>query len=404
MRRQGEMPLPRRRPAEGDTPRAASSRVKFPLLGAGDFRQIGRMTIDIRSDTVTKPSPAMRRAIAEAEVGDDYLDGDPTTRRLEARVAEMLGKERALFFPSGTMANQCAIRALSEPGTEILADANSHIVDREMAGAAALSGVQVRAVVGEGSMMDAVSLERSFRPHSVSAPRATLVCLENTHSGAGGLVTPLAGVRAMHDVARDRRCNVHLDGARLWNASAATGTSPAEFARYADTVMVSFSKGLGAPVGSALAGSEEIIERANEARKRMGGVMRQSGLLGAAALFGIEHNLDRLVEDHDKATRFAMIVDRAIAASVVPPDSNIVMIDLAPGLSAGEVVRRVADEGVLVGLWTPSRVRCVMHLDVTLEEVERAAEIVRAALDESWRSLGDTSDWPVIQMIGNKDY
>jgi threonine aldolase len=354
------------------------------------------MTIDIRSDTVTKPSPAMRRAIAEAEVGDDYLDGDPTTRRLERLVAELLGKERALFFPSGTMANQCAIWTLAERGTEIYADYGSHINDWEMVGAAALAGVQLRTVQGEGPMMEAQSLERAFRPRSPSAPRASLVCLENTHNGAGGLVTPLAGIRAMHDVARNHGCAVHLDGARLWNATAASGTPLHEFAALADTVMVSFSKGLGAPVGAALAGSEELMQRADEHRKRLGGVMRQSGIIAAGALYGVEHNRDRLMQDHDKATQFSLIVDRAIAATVAPPDSNIVMIDLTPGLSAHDVVRRVAEHGVKVGVWTPTRIRAVMHLDVTPAQVEQAAESVLLGLDEAWRALGDTSEWPAV--------
>ncbi len=352
--------------------------------------------IDIRSDTVTKPSTAMRRAIAEAEVGDDYLDGDPTTRRLEERVASMLGKERALFCPSGTMANQCAIWALAERGTEIYADFGSHINDWEMLGAAAIAGVQLRTVQGEGPMMDAQSLERAFRPRAASAPRPSLVCLENTHNGAGGLVTPLAGIKAMHDVARNHGCAVHLDGARLWNASVASGTPLDEFAKLADTVMVSFSKGLGAPAGAIVAGTDEAMEKANEHRKRLGGVMRQSGILTAAALHGLEHNLPRLGEDHEKATAFAGIVDRAIAATVVPPDTNIVMIDLTPGLSAHDVVRRVAEHGVRVGVWTPTRVRAVMHLDVTPSQVEEAAEAVLAGLDEAWRALGDTSEWPAV--------
>lgn len=354
------------------------------------------MTIDIRSDTVTKPSPEMRRAIAEAEVGDDFLDGDPTTRRLEEAVAQLLGKERAIFCPSGTMANQCAIWTLSERGTEIYADYGSHINDWEMVGAAAIAGVQLRTVQGEGPMMDAQSLERAFRAPSSSAPRASLVCLENTHNGAGGLVTPLAGIRAMHDVARNHGCAVHLDGARLWNASAASGTPLHEFARFADTVMVSFSKGLGAPAGAALVGSEEVLERANEHRKRLGGVMRQSGILAAGALYGLEHNRDRLHVDHEHATEFSLIVDRAIAATVVPPDSNIVMIDLTPGLSAHDVVRRVAEHGVKVGVWTPTRVRAVMHLDVSRAQVEQAGEAVLEGLDEAWRALGDTSEWPAV--------
>ncbi len=358
--------------------------------------------IDIRSDTVTKPSAAMRKAIAEAEVGDDYLDGDPTTRRLEARVADMLGKEAGLFFPSGTMANQCAIWALGERGTEIYADLNSHINDLEMAGAAAIAGVQLRTVAGEGPMMDAQSLERAFRPPSSSAPRSSLVCLENTHNAAGGLVTPLAGIKAMHDVARNHGCAVHLDGARLWNASAASGTPLRDFARYGDLVMVSFSKGLGAPAGAALAGSEEVIARAAEQRKRVGGVMRQSGILAAAALYGLENNLGRLTQDHDMATLFALTVDRAIAATVVPPDTNIVMIDLAPGLSAHDVVRRVEEHGVKVGAWTPTRVRAVLHLDVSREQAEQAAEAVLNGLDEAWRALGDTSEWPVVSAASGR--
>lgn len=354
------------------------------------------MPIDIRSDTVTKPSPAMRRAIAEAEVGDDYLDGDPTTRALESLVAELLGKERALFFPSGTMANQCAVWTLAERGTEIYADLISHINDWEMVGAAAIAGVQLRTVHGEGPMMDAQSLERTFRAKAPSAPRPSLVCLENTHNGAGGLVTPLAGIKAMHDVARNHGCAVHLDGARLWNASAASGTALHEFGAYADTVMVSFSKGLGAPIGAALVGSEELMVRANEHRKRLGGVMRQSGIASAGALYGVMHNRARLSEDHQKATRFFEIVDRAIAATVVPPDSNIVMIDLTPGLSAHDVVRRVEEQGVKVGVWTPTRVRAVMHVDVTLQQVEQAAEAVLEGLDDAWRALGDTSEWPTV--------
>ncbi|MBC7896357.1 MAG: aminotransferase class I/II-fold pyridoxal phosphate-dependent enzyme [Cytophagaceae bacterium] len=339
----------------------------------------------------------MREAIANAEVGDDYLDGDPTTRRLEERVADLLGKEKGLFFPSGTMANQTAIWALSEPGTEIYADLNSHIVDWEMVAAAMISGVQVRTVQGEGPMMDAVALERTFRPPSPSAPQASLVCLENTHNGAGGLVTPLAGIKAMHDVARAKGCAVLLDGARLWNASAATGTSLRDFARYADMVMVSFSKGLGAPAGAALVGDEELVDRANGHRKRLGGVMRQSGILSAGALYGLERNLGRLSEDHVKAARFAEIVDHAIAATVVPPETNIVMIDLAPGLSAHDVARRAREDGVLVGAWTPSRVRAVLHLDANAGDVERAGEVVLSALDESWRALGDTSEWPAMR-------
>ena len=345
----------------------------------------------------------MRRAIASAEVGDDYLDGDPTTRRLEGQVAALLGKERALFFPSGTMANQCAIAVLSEPGTEIYADQAAHIVEREMAGAAALSGVQVRTVVSDGPMMDATALSRAFRPFDPYLPRATLVCLENTHNSAGGLVTPVAGLRAMHDVARERGCHVHLDGARLWNAAAATGDSLAGFSEWSDTVMVSFSKALGAPAGAVLAGDDPTMARANEVRKRLGGVMRQSGILAAAALYGLEHHMDRLAEDHARAADLAHVVDRAIAATVMPPETNIVMVDLAPGLDAASVARRVARDGVLVSVWTPSRLRLVLHLDVSEDDARTAALALLDALDEAWRELGDTSDWPVVTAAPRKD-
>jgi threonine aldolase len=354
------------------------------------------MPIDLRSDTVTKPTPGMRRAIAEAEVGDDYLDGDPTTRRLEEAVARLLGKERGLFFPSGTMANQCAIAALSVPGTEIYADLGSHIVDREMVGAAVVSSVQIRTVAGEGPMMDAAALARAIRPRDRFLPRASLVCLENTHNTAGGLVAPVAGLRAMHDVAREAGCRVHLDGARLWNAAAATGDALSAFAEFGDLVMVSFSKGLGAPAGAILAGDDDDIARANEYRKRLGGVMRQSGVLAAAALYGIEHHLDRLTIDHARAADFAHVVDGAIAATVMPPETNIVMIDLAPGLEAATVARKVAREGVLVSVWTPTRIRVVLHMDVSEEETQAAALALLDALDEAWRELGDTSDWPVV--------
>lgn len=354
------------------------------------------MVIDLRSDTVTRPTAGMRRAIASAEVGDDYLDGDPTTRRLEEQVANLLGKDRALFFPSGTMANQCAIFVLSEPGTEIYADLYSHIVEREMAGAAALSGVQIRTVRSEGPMMDATGLSRAFRPFDPYLPRATLVCLENTHNSAGGLVTPVAGLRAMHDVARERGCRVHLDGARLWNASVASGSSLAEFTEWCDTAMVAFSKGLGAPAGAILAGSDDVIHRANEVRKRLGGVMRQSGILSSAALYGIENHLARLAEDHERAADFAHVVDRAIAATVMPPETNIVMVDLAPGLDAANVARKVAREGVLVSVWTPTRLRIVLHLDISEDEARTAALALLDALDEAWRELGDTSDWPIV--------
>jgi threonine aldolase len=340
-------------------------------------------TIDLRSDTVTRPTPAMRRAMAEAEVGDDVLDGDPTVRRLEARVAGMLGKEAGLFFPTGTMANQTGIAVLSSPGTEALLDANAHIIHWEMAGAAAICGVQVRPVAaGEGRLvMGADDLARTVRPASIHAPSPSLVCFENTHNGAGGKVTPLAELRALRAVADEHRLPVHMDGARLWNASAATGTSLADFASCAHTVMLSFSKGLGCPVGAILVGDAPTMARAHMVRKRLGGGMRQSGILAAAALHALDAHLGRLPEDHANARRLADRVDGAAGARVVAPDTNIVMIDLPAGVTSTEVAARARANGVLISPWHTSRVRAVAHLDVDAAAVTRAAEVIRDAIE-----------------------
>ena len=339
------------------------------------------MRIDLRSDTVTRPTPAMRRAMAEAEVGDDVLDGDPTVRRLEETVAAMLGKDRALFFPSGTMANQAAIWLLAERGTEILLDEGAHIVHYEIAGAAALCGVQVRTVRGADGVIDAASLRAAMRPASPHVPRASLVCLENTHNGAGGRITPLAALRELRDVAREHGLPVHLDGARLWNAATASGTSLAELAGCADTVMVSFSKGLGAPVGAALAGSTAAMRHAWEVRKRFGGGMRQSGILAAAALHGLEHHLPRMEEDHARARELAALLDGVCGARVVPPDTNIVMVDLPPGAPAPALVARAAEAGVLVTPWSATRIRAVTHLDVDADRVHSAGKTIAATLE-----------------------
>ena len=349
------------------------------------------MPIDLRSDTVTRPTPAMRRAMAEADVGDDVLDGDPTVRRLEETVARMLGKDRALFFPSGTMANQAAIWLLAERGTEILLDEGAHIVHYEVAGAAAVCGVQVRTVRGASGVIDAASLRSTMRVPSPHVPRASLVCIENTHNGAGGRVTPLAALRELYEAAREHGLPVHLDGARLWNAATATGTSLAELASVADTVMVSFSKGLGAPVGAALAGSASAMKHAWEVRKRFGGGMRQSGILAAAALHGLERHLPRMGDDHARARELAGMLDGVAGARVVPPDTNIVMVDLPSGTSAPALVARAADAGVLVTPWSATRIRAVTHLDVDAAQVRGAGEIIATALHVLDREGGSRS-------------
>jgi threonine aldolase len=344
-------------------------------------RTFGGMTIDLRSDTVTRPTAAMRAAMADAEVGDDCLDGDPTARRLEARVAELLGKERALFFPTGTMANQCAIGVLASRGTEIIVDPESHIVRREMAASAAFHGVQIRPVASPGGILDAASLERAIPPRTRDSAGASLICIENTHNGAGGRVTDAAEARAIAAIARRHALPLHLDGARLWNAAEALGCELSVLAADADTVMVSFSKGLGAPVGAALAGSAAIIDEAVRHRRRLGGGMRQSGVIAAAALHGLEHHLARLGEDHVLARELASLVDGAGGARVVSPETNIVMLDLPDGRSAADVAAAAAACGVGISVWTPTRLRMVTHLDVDRVAIRRAADVVRQVLE-----------------------
>jgi threonine aldolase len=345
--------------------------------------ELASRPIDLRSDTVTRPTTEMRRAMAEAEVGDDVLDGDPTVGRLEARVARLLGKERALFFPSGTMANQTGIWVHTSPGTEVLLDANAHIINWEMAGAAALSGVQVRPVSpGDGRLVSSADdLQRALRPASIHAPVASLVCVENTHNGAGGAVASCDQLLAIRAVADANGLPVHMDGARLWNASVATGTPLADFGRCADTVMLSFSKGLGCPIGAILVGDEPVIRRAHMVRKRLGGGMRQSGILAAAALHALDAHLSRLADDHTNARAFANAVQGAGGARVVAPDTNIVMVDLPDGVTSTAVVAAARGEGVLLTPWHASRVRAVTHLDVDAAAVALAGRTVRAIIE-----------------------
>ena len=341
------------------------------------------MPIDLRSDTVTKPTLAMRRAMADAEVGDDVLDGDPTVLRLEARVAEMLGKEAAVFFPTGTMANQAAVGAHSACGTVALLDADAHIIHSEMAGAAANSGVQLWPVsLADGRLvMNADDLDHAIRLASSHGSAISLVCLENTHNGAGGKITPLGELQALRATADAYGLRLHLDGARLWNASAATGTSLADFASCAHTVMLSFTKGLGCPVGAILVGDTPTMARAHAVRKRLGGGMRQSGILAAAPLYALDAHLARLPEDHANARLIADAVAGAGGATVVSPDTNIVMIDLPTGVTSTDVVARARANDVLVSAWNPSRIRMVAHLDVNTASVIRAVAVVRAALE-----------------------
>lgn len=327
--------------------------------------------VDLRSDTVTRPTAGMRRAMAEAEVGDMVLGDDPTVDRLERRIAELLGQERALYFPSGIMANQTAILVQAEPGTEAVIDAGGHMLNYEEAAAAAWGGVQMRAVSTEDGLLDAERVAAAIRPRSPYVVRTAMVCLENTHNSAGGRVLSVERMREVVAVARERGVAVHLDGARLPNAAVATGRAMREWAEHADTVMVAFSKGLGAPVGSALAGRAETMERAWRVRRRMGGGMRQAGILAAAALYGLEHHLAGLADDHRRARELARLMAAVPGVGVVEPETNIVMVDLERG-EPGEVLAGLAERGVRMTQFGPRRLRAVLHRDVDDRGVVRA--------------------------------
>jgi threonine aldolase len=329
--------------------------------------------IDLRSDTVTRPSAAMRKAIADAEVGDDVLGDDPTVARLETIAAELLGKEAALFFPTGTMANETALCVLTRPGTEVIVEANAHFFDWEAGGPAALSGVQLRPLPTPDGLLTAQLVAAAIRP--TYQVRTSAICVENTHNGAGGRVMPFEQMSAIADVARKNSLPLHLDGARLWNAATASGVPEAQFAALADTVMVSLSKGLGCPVGSILAGTRDHMNAARWVRRRLGGGLRQSGILAAAGIYALQNNRTRLGEDHDHAQLLAQRAQSIDGLRVGAPETNIVMMDIERAdLTAGDVAGKLKEHGVLMVEFTRTRVRAVTHMDVNRDDVERAAD------------------------------
>ncbi|HYH79741.1 MAG TPA: GntG family PLP-dependent aldolase [Longimicrobium sp.] len=337
--------------------------------------------VDLRSDTVTRPSPEMRRAIAEAEVGDAVLGDDPTVDELERYAAELLGKERALFFPSGIMANTTAILVLAEPGTEAVIDAAGHMLNYEEAAAAQFGGIQFRAVATRDGLMTADDVVGAMRPPSPYLPRTAAVCLENTHNAAGGRVLRLVQLQAVAEAARERGARVHLDGARLPNAAAASGVPMRDYAAHADTVMVALSKGLGAPVGSVLAGGAELMEQAARVRRRLGGGMRQAGLLAAAGLYALRTNLERLAEDHARAYTLARRCAELPGVTAMKPQTNIVMVDLEDErLDPAAVLAGLTGHGVWMTQMGPRRLRAVTHMDVDDAAIERAAAAFEAVV------------------------
>ena len=339
--------------------------------------------IDLRSDTVTKPTPAMRKAMAEAEVGDDVFGEDPTVNILQGKVASLLGKEAALFVPSGTMANQLSIKSHTQPGDEVIIESSSHPYNFEGGAGAALSGIQFRCLQGVRGILDPSQIEEAIRPVDHHFPTTSLVCLENTHNRGGGSIFPLDKMAEIYRLSKSRGLLVHLDGARLWNASIVTGIKPREYAQWADSVSVCLSKGLGAPIGSLVAGSKLFVDRAHRFRKMFGGGMRQVGIIAAAGIYALDHHLERLREDHQNATRLAVGLKEFKGVSIDPRhvQTNIVTFDVAgTAMKGSQLAEAMKKEGVLIHTIGKTQIRLVTHLDVTAEDIENTLKVFEKIL------------------------
>jgi threonine aldolase len=337
--------------------------------------------IDFRSDTVTKPSPEMLKAMMKAEVGDDVMGEDPTANLLQEKIAALLGKEAALFVPSGTMANHASIRAWTEPGDEVIIHKLSHTYLYESGAAAALCGVQFSLREGARGILDPKDVAEAIHdPEKDHFPKTRMIMIENTHNMGGGSVYPIKVVEELSEVAKEKGLILHMDGARLFNACVALGVEPTEYSRHVDSLSICFSKGLGAPVGSAVAGSKDFIRRAHRFRKMFGGGMRQIGYLAAAAIYALDHHIGRLAEDHENARILAKAISelRCFRVDLDAVETNMVFFDVvAENLNAVRVAAMLRQEGVLMGPVGSRRIRAVTHLDVSRRDVERAIEVLR---------------------------
>ncbi len=339
--------------------------------------------IDLRSDTVTRPTSEMRKAMAEAEVGDDVFGEDPTVNALQAKVAGVLGKEAALFVPSGTMANQLSIKSHTQPGDEVIIEASSHPYNFEGGAGAALSGIQFQCLRGVRGVLEPSQIEEAIRPADHHFAVTRLLCVENTHNRGGGSIYPLEKMIEIYRLAQSRGLLVHLDGARLWNASVATGIRPYEYAQYADSVSVCLSKGLGAPIGSLVAGSKSFIDRVHRFRKMFGGGMRQAGIVAAAGIYALDRHFERLAEDHQNARRLAVGLKELKGVAIEPKfvETNIVIFDVAnSGMTAAQVTEAMRKEGILIHPIGKTQIRLVTHLDITHEDIETALKAFRKLL------------------------
>lgn len=340
--------------------------------------------IDLRSDTVTRPTDAMRQAMARADVGDDVYGEDPTVNRLQETAAALLGKRAALFVPSGTMANQLAIRVHTQPGQEVIVESTAHIVRYEQGAAGALAGVQLHWVTGDRGIMTADQVETAIRPKDPYSIPTGLICLENTHNSGGGTIYSLSTIEKIRAIATKHGLPMHLDGARLFNAVAATTLPPATYAQHFETVSFCLSKGLGAPAGSLLVSSDtQLIEKARRFRRMYGGAMRQAGILAAAGLHALDHHVARLKEDHDHAKRLARALYQMPAVRIAPQhvETNIVMFEIPEHrLTPAELVAQLKDEGLLIHTVGGRRFRAVTHLNITAKQIDEAADIFARVL------------------------
>ena len=339
--------------------------------------------IDLRSDTVTQPTADMRRAMFAATVGDDVFGEDPAVNALQEKAARLLGKEAALFVASGTMANQLSIKAHTQPGDEVIIEAGAHAMNFEGGAGAVLSGVQFFGVPGSRGIIDAAQVEAAIRVDDVHFPVSRLVVVENTHNRGGGSVFPLAKIHPIRELATRRGLRLHMDGARLWNACVATGTSPAQYAAPFDSVSVCLSKGLGCPAGSLVLGSKDFVKRVHRFRKMVGGGWRQAGFFAAAGIYALDHHIDRLEEDHRKALKLAQGLARIPNVVINPAEveTNILFFDVSRAeRTAQEVAAAARGKGVLLHPTARTRIRCVTHLDVSFEDIDRALGAIEAVM------------------------
>ena len=337
--------------------------------------------IDLRSDTVTQPTKEMRQVMMSAPVGDDVLGDDPSVQALEAFVADLLGKEAAVYMPSGTMTNQVALRSHTQPGDEVFLESEAHIYYYEGGGPAALSGVSCRLLSGQGGVFSAQTLVQNLRPQDPHFPQAKLVCIENTHNRSGGRIFPLATIQEIAQVCDRENLLLHMDGARFWNACIATGVSERDYAAPFDTVSVCFSKGLGAPVGSALVGSAVDMAKARRFRKMFGGGMRQAGMIAAGALYALQHHRERLIEDHENAQRLAHGLQKieGVSVDVSAVETNIVNFEVS-GQAADEVVKALNQEGIAMLATGPQKIRAVTNLMVSRSQIDEAVNAIAKTL------------------------